>query len=75
MQAPASLYVDRSYRPAKFPTRNISTPIVLLYGDQDSLVDIGTMMAALPEHAIAKPVRPFRFYLDYLLTQNAGSWA
>ncbi|KAG1734647.1 Alpha/Beta hydrolase protein [Suillus lakei] len=27
----------RAYRPARFPTKNIVTPIVLLYGDRDSL--------------------------------------
>lgn len=39
-----------SYRPARFPTRNIVTPIVLMYGDQDSLVDIQVMTKNLPGH-------------------------
>ncbi|KAH7883165.1 Alpha/Beta hydrolase protein [Phlebopus sp. FC_14] len=45
-----SPHAGRSYRPARFPTRNIVTPIMLLYGDSDSLVDIKTMLAELPEH-------------------------
>ncbi|KAJ7594622.1 triacylglycerol lipase [Mycena floridula] len=39
------------YRPARFPTRNIVTPIVLLYGDSDSLVDIDVMLSQLPQHS------------------------
>ncbi|KAL1736331.1 Alpha/Beta hydrolase protein [Schizophyllum commune] len=39
-----------SYRPARFPTRNIVTPIVLMYGDSDSLVDIKVMTKNLPNH-------------------------
>jgi lysosomal acid lipase/cholesteryl ester hydrolase len=42
------------YHPAKFPTRNISTPIFLLYGEEDSLVDLDVMMSELPEHTVAK---------------------
>jgi lysosomal acid lipase/cholesteryl ester hydrolase len=44
------------YRPARFPTRNIVTPIVLLYGDQDSLVDIDVMLSQLPQHTIKSNV-------------------
>jgi lysosomal acid lipase/cholesteryl ester hydrolase len=40
------------YRPAKFPTRNIATNIVILYGDLDSLVDIDAMRHELPEHRL-----------------------
>lgn len=36
------------YRVAPFPTQNISTPILLLYGKSDSLVDINVMLAELP---------------------------
>jgi len=36
------------YRPAKFPTHNITTSIVLLYGDCDGLVDINKMLRELP---------------------------
>jgi lysosomal acid lipase/cholesteryl ester hydrolase len=54
-----------SYRPARFPTRNIVAPTVLLYGDQDSLVDIDVMMAQLPPHAIAKRLHTYE-HLDIL---------
>ncbi|KAH7915067.1 triacylglycerol lipase [Hygrophoropsis aurantiaca] len=47
---------SRSYRPARFPTRNIRTPIVLLYGDTDSLVDIEIMQSELP-NATTRVVR------------------
>lgn len=45
VQAPLSLGAsDRYYKVAKFPTRNIKTPIVLVYGGSDSLVDIKVML-------------------------------
>jgi lysosomal acid lipase/cholesteryl ester hydrolase len=40
-----------AYCPARFPTKNISSPIVLLYGDSDSLVDINLMLKELPENS------------------------
>ncbi|PFH53763.1 hypothetical protein AMATHDRAFT_994 [Amanita thiersii Skay4041] len=54
-----------SYHPARFPTRNIVTPIVLLYGDSDSLVDIRTMLAQLPGHTVAKRLGTYE-HLDIL---------
>jgi lysosomal acid lipase/cholesteryl ester hydrolase len=54
-----------SYRPVRFPTRNIVTPIVLLYGDADSLVDIHKMLAQLPSHTIAKRLHTYE-HLDVL---------
>ena len=44
------------YHPAPFPTRNISTPILLLYGTHDSLVHIDIMLSQLPDHTVAKPI-------------------
>ena len=58
-----------SYRPARFPTKNIVTPIVLLYGDTDSLVHIETMLNQLPEHTTAKPLRTYE-HLDILWGAN-----
>ena len=58
-----------SYRPARFPTKNIVTPIVLLYGDIDSLVHIETMLNELPEHTIAIPLRSYE-HLDVLWGEN-----
>jgi lysosomal acid lipase/cholesteryl ester hydrolase len=58
------------YRPAKFPTRNIATNIVILYGDVDSLVDIDSMRHELPEHHL--DIRRLRGYehLDVLWGKN-----
>ncbi|KDQ20402.1 hypothetical protein BOTBODRAFT_100481 [Botryobasidium botryosum FD-172 SS1] len=59
----------RAYHPIKFPTRNIATPIVLLYGQQDSLVDIDTMLAELPEHTIATGLPKYE-HIDVLWGDN-----
>jgi lysosomal acid lipase/cholesteryl ester hydrolase len=58
------------YRPAKFPTRNIATKIVILYGDVDSLVDIDAMSHELPEHQL--DIRRLEGYehLDVLWGKN-----
>lgn len=53
------------YKPAKFPTRNIKTPIVLVYGGSDSLVDIKVMLKELPKHTVAKEI-PHYEHLDFL---------
>ncbi|KAF8638042.1 hypothetical protein AX16_010674 [Volvariella volvacea WC 439] len=54
-----------SYHPARFPTRNIVTPIVLMYGDRDSLVNIDAMLAELPDHTEAKRLHSYE-HLDIL---------
>jgi lysosomal acid lipase/cholesteryl ester hydrolase len=54
-----------SYRPARFPTRNIVAPIVLMYGDCDSLVDINTMLTQLPPHTVARRLHGYE-HLDIL---------
>lgn len=54
-----------SYRPARFPTANIVTPIVLMYGDVDSLVDIDAMRSVLPAHTVAKRLRGYE-HLDII---------
>lgn len=54
-----------SYRPARFPTKNIVTPIVLLYGDQDSLVDIDVMLNQLPRHTEARRLYSYE-HIDIL---------
>ena len=70
VQAPLSLGAsDRYYRVAKFPTRNIKTPIVLVYGGSDSLVDIRVMLKQLPRHTVAKEVPHFE-HLDFLWGQE-----
>ncbi|KAL2312415.1 Triglyceride lipase-cholesterol esterase [Schizosaccharomyces pombe] len=41
-------YFLKYYKAAKFPTNNIRTPIYLIWGGSDSLVDIQAMLNALP---------------------------
>ena len=56
---------ERFYKPVKYPTRNIKTPIVLLYGDSDSLVDINVMLQGLPRETVAKAIPKYE-HLDFL---------
>ena len=56
---------DRFYKVAKFPTRNIKTPILLVYGGSDSLVDINVMLNELPRKTVAKEIPHFE-HLDFL---------
>ena len=73
VQAPLSLGAsDRYYKVAKFPTRNIKTPIVLVYGGSDSLVDIKVMLKELPRHTVAKEI-PHYEHLDFLWGQEVES--
>ncbi|KAL8702329.1 MAG: hypothetical protein Q9224_000031 [Gallowayella concinna] len=66
VQAPLSLGAsERYYKVAKFPTRNIKTPIVLVYGGSDSLVDINVMLRELPKHTVANEIPHFE-HLDFL---------
>lgn len=60
---------DRYYKVAKFPTRNIKTPIVLVYGGSDSLVDIKAMLRELPKHTMAFEIKHFE-HLDFLWAQD-----
>jgi lysosomal acid lipase/cholesteryl ester hydrolase len=73
VQAPFGLGAsDKYYKVAKFPTRNIKTPIVLVCGGSDSLVDIKVMLKELPRHTIAKEVPHFE-HLDFLWAQEVES--
>jgi lysosomal acid lipase/cholesteryl ester hydrolase len=56
---------SKYYKVAKFPTKNIKTPIVLVYGGSDSLVDVDVMLKELPRHTIAKEI-PHYEHLDFL---------
>lgn len=58
-----------SYAPARFPTRNIVTPIVLMYGDCDSLVDIHQMTRELPNHTTSRRLHGYE-HLDILWGEN-----
>ncbi|KAF8862712.1 alpha/beta-hydrolase [Acephala macrosclerotiorum] len=57
--------VSKYTKVAKFPTRNIKTPIVLVYGGSDSLVDINVMLKELPAHTVATEI-PHYEHLDFL---------
>ena len=63
---------DRYYKVAKFPTRNIKTPTVLVYGGSDSLVDIKAMLRELPKHTMAFEIKHFE-HLDFLWAQEVDS--
>lgn len=63
---------NRYYKPAKFPTRNIKTPIVLVFGGSDSLVDIRVMLKELPKHTIAIEVQHYE-HLDFLWAQDVDT--
>ncbi|KAJ7647605.1 Alpha/Beta hydrolase protein [Roridomyces roridus] len=65
VQSPVVRTTVSSYRPARFPTRNIVTPIVLCYGDSDSLVDIDVMISQLPGHTVCKRLHGYE-HLDIL---------
>ncbi|KAH7358322.1 Alpha/Beta hydrolase protein [Plectosphaerella cucumerina] len=57
---------------ARYPTRNIKTPIVLVYGGSDSLVDIKVMLKELPPQTIANEV-PHYEHLDFLWARDVDS--
>lgn len=66
VQPPLSIgSVSKYTKVAKFPTRNIKTPIVLVYGGSDSLVDINVMRKELPAHTVAIEI-PHYEHLDFL---------
>lgn len=66
IQSPVMAFSGKNfYKVAKFPTRNITTPIVLVYGGSDSLVDISVMLGELPGHTVAKEIKHYE-HLDFL---------
>ncbi|KAL4961827.1 sterol esterase [Aspergillus stella-maris] len=70
--APFSIVAsERFYKPVKYPTRNIKTPIVLLYGGSDSLVDINVMQKELPRGTIAKEIPKYE-HLDFLWANDVS---
>lgn len=56
----------------KYPTRNITTPIVLLYGGSDSLVDIRAMLRQLPPTTVATEI-PHYEHLDFLWARDVAA--
>ena len=70
VHAPFSISAsERFYKPVKYPTKNIKTPIVLLYGSSDSLVDIDIMLEKLPRGTVAKPIKTYE-HLDFLWAKD-----
>ncbi|KAK9234154.1 putative lipase [Lipomyces kononenkoae] len=59
------IYGDEFYKSTQFPTRNIRSPICLIYGTSDSLLDIDSMLKELPTHALAIPVKDYE-HLDII---------
>lgn len=69
-QAPFSIAAgSKYYKVAKYPTRNIKTPIVLLWGGSDSLVNIDVMLKELPKHTVSKKVDHYE-HLDFLWAKD-----
>jgi len=64
--------VSKYTKVAKFPTRNIKTPIVLVYGGSDSLVDIDVMLKELPSHTMATEI-PHYEHLDFLWAREVDT--
>jgi len=64
--------VNKYTKVAKFPTRNIKTPIVLVYGGSDSLVDINVMLKELPSHTVATEI-PHYEHLDFLWAREVDT--
>jgi lysosomal acid lipase/cholesteryl ester hydrolase len=70
---PLSLSTSSKYtKVAKYPTRNIRTPIVLVYGGSDSLVDIRVMLRELPNQTVATEI-PHYEHLDFLWARDVDS--
>lgn len=66
---PLSLSSGKYTKVAKYPTRNIRTPIVLVYGGSDSLVDIDVMLRELPKQTVATEI-PHYEHLDFLWARD-----
>lgn len=57
---------------ARYPTRNIKTPVVLVYGGSDSLVDIKIMLKELPSQTVATEI-PHYEHLDFLWARDVDA--
>ncbi|KFY26068.1 hypothetical protein V493_04277 [Pseudogymnoascus sp. VKM F-4281 (FW-2241)] len=64
--------VSKYTKVARFPTRNIKTPVVLVYGGSDSLVDIKVMLKQLPAHTVATEIPHFE-HLDLLWARDVDT--
>lgn len=70
---PMSVTSSNKYsKVAKYPTRNIKTPVVLVYGGSDSLVDIKAMLKELPPQTVATEI-PHYEHLDFLWARDVDT--
>lgn len=70
---PMSVSTTNKYsKVAKYPTRNIRTPVVLVYGGSDSLVDIRVMLKELPPQTVATEI-PHYEHLDFLWAKDVDT--
>ncbi|TEA13452.1 putative lipase [Colletotrichum sidae] len=70
---PVSISSSSKYtKVAKYPTRNIKTPIVLVYGGSDSLVDIKVMLKELPRQTVATEISHYE-HLDFLWAKDVDT--
>ncbi|KAG6016352.1 hypothetical protein E4U54_001658 [Claviceps lovelessii] len=73
VRQPMSMTASRKYsKVAKYPTRNIRTPVVLIYGGSDSLVDIKIMLRELPPQTVATEI-PHYEHLDFLWARDVDT--
>ncbi|KAI8632903.1 Alpha/Beta hydrolase protein [Xylariaceae sp. FL1651] len=73
VQTPLGMSTANKYtKVAKYPTRNIRTPIVIVYGGSDSLVDVKVMLRELPNRTVATEI-PHYEHLDFLWARDIDS--
>merc|ERR1712000_637850 len=73
VQQPMSVTNSNKFsKVAKYPTRNIRTPVVLVYGGSDSLVDIKAMLKELPPQTVATEI-PHYEHLDFLWARDVDT--
>ncbi|TLS22365.1 uncharacterized protein PpBr36_09822 [Pyricularia pennisetigena] len=73
VQQPLSLSTSSKFtKVAKYPTRNIKTPIVLIYGGSDSLVDIKVMLRQLPPQTVATEIPRYE-HIDFLWARDVDA--
>lgn len=72
LQSVVGLSGRNFYKVARFPTRNIVTPITLIYGGSDSLIDINVMLGELPSETVAQEV-PHYEHLDFLWAKDVDT--
>lgn len=73
VQQPMSVSTSHKYsKVAKYPTRNIRTPVALVCGGNDSFVDVKSMLKELPPQTVATEI-PHYEHLDFLWARDVES--